>query len=52
MGFISPLIAAIAAGIGRIAHMEGGFGAWKEAGLTYTGTDMSTGAPKEMAKDG
>ena len=39
-------------GFDKVAHMEGGFGAWKEAGLTYTGTDMSTGAPKEMAKDG
>ena len=40
------------AGIDRIAHMEGGFGAWKEAGLTYTGTDMTTGAPKHMKKAG
>lgn len=38
------------AGAGKIAHMEGGFGAWKEAGLSYTGTDMATGAPKEMKK--
>ena len=36
----------IAAGIGRIAHMEGGFGAWKAAGLPYVGTDMATGAPR------
>lgn len=40
------------AGIDRIAHMEGGFGAWKEAGLAYTGTDMTTGAPKQMQKCG
>jgi len=40
------------AGIDRIAHMEGGFGAWKEAGLTYTGTDMTSGAPKHMNKAG
>jgi rhodanese-related sulfurtransferase len=39
-------------GVDRIAHMEGGFGAWKEAGLEYTGTDMSSGAPKSMRKDG
>lgn len=40
------------AGIDRIAHMEGGFGAWKEAGLTYTGTDMTSSAPKHMNKAG
>ncbi|MGY3437425.1 MULTISPECIES: rhodanese-like domain-containing protein [unclassified Marinovum] len=38
------------AGFDKIAHMEGGFGAWKEAGLDYSGTDMSTGAPKGMRK--
>lgn len=37
--------AAMDAGIDRIAHLEGGFGAWKEAGLPYMGTDMGTGAP-------
>ena len=37
-------------GVDRIAHMKGGFGAWKDAGLGYTGTDMSTGAPKSMRK--
>jgi rhodanese-related sulfurtransferase len=36
------------AGIDRIAHMDGGFGAWKKLGLGYIGTDASTGAPKEM----
>lgn len=36
----------IEAGINRIAHMEGGFGAWKEAKKRYVGTDMATGAPK------
>ncbi|MBB5723823.1 rhodanese-related sulfurtransferase [Loktanella ponticola] len=36
------------AGNERIAHMEGGFGAWKKSGLEYTGTDVSTGAPKSM----
>ena len=40
------------AGNDRVAHMEGGFGAWKEAGLEYTGTDMTTGAPKQMKKSG
>lgn len=32
----------------RIAHMEGGFGAWKQKNLPYIGTDMATGAPKKM----
>ncbi|MFO7854160.1 MAG: rhodanese-like domain-containing protein [Paracoccaceae bacterium] len=35
-------------GIAPVAHMEGGFGAWKAAGLPYVGTDMATGAPKRM----
>lgn len=38
-------------GEGRVAHMEGGFAAWKEAGLPYIGTDVGTGAPKEMRKE-
>jgi rhodanese-related sulfurtransferase len=37
---------ALAAGVDRIAHMEGGFGAWKQARLPYIGTDMASGAPK------
>lgn len=40
--------AALAAGIGRIAHMEGGFGAWKQAGKPYIGTNMATGAPQRV----
>ena len=40
--------AAIEGGISQIAHMEGGFGAWKTAKLPYIGTDMATGAPKRM----
>ncbi len=39
---------ALNAGESRIAHMEGGFGAWKDAGLPYIGTDMATGAPKKV----
>lgn len=39
---------AIAAGADRIAHMESGFGGWKQAGLPYIGTEMSTGAPKRV----
>lgn len=42
---------AMEAGITPLAHMEGGFGAWKEAGLLYTGTDLATGAPKEVSGD-
>ncbi|NVO22337.1 rhodanese-like domain-containing protein [Donghicola sp. C2-DW-16] len=38
--------AALAAGIHTVAHMEGGFGAWKAAGKPYMGTDMATGAPQ------
>ncbi len=33
---------------GRIAHLEGGFGKWKEAKKPYIGTDMSTGYPKRI----
>ncbi|KRS13911.1 sulfurtransferase [Roseovarius atlanticus] len=40
--------ACIEAGIDRIAHMEGGFGAWKEAGKPYIGTSMSTGGPERV----
>lgn len=36
---------AAAAGLSRVAHMEGGFGAWKSAGLPYIGIDAATGAP-------
>lgn len=39
------------AGFDRIAHIEGGFGAWKDAGLPYIGTDPSTGGPKMMNQD-
>ncbi|SFH83563.1 rhodanese-like domain-containing protein [Albimonas pacifica] len=39
---------ALRAGADRMAHMEGGFAAWKGAKLPYVGTDMATGAPKRM----
>ncbi len=32
-------------GFDKIAHMEGGFGAWKTAEKPFIGTDMTTGAP-------
>ncbi|MGM0585248.1 MAG: rhodanese-like domain-containing protein [Pseudomonadota bacterium] len=38
----------LAAGRERVAHMEGGFAAWKQAKLPYIGTEMSSGAPKRM----
>ena len=40
--------AALEAGLDRIAHLGGGFGAWKGAGLGYTGTDFASGAPKRV----
>jgi len=38
----------LASGRARVAHMEGGFGAWKADGLPHTTTDASTGAPKKV----
>lgn len=38
----------LANGIEKLAHMEGGFGAWKKMELPYIGTDMATGAPKKI----
>lgn len=40
--------ACIEAGIAHIAHMEGGFGAWKKAKMPYIGTSMSSGAPQRV----
>ncbi|MEQ5871958.1 rhodanese-like domain-containing protein [Sagittula sp. NFXS13] len=40
--------AAMDAGITRIGHMEGGFGAWKAAKKPYIGVNMGTGAPQRM----
>ncbi|WP_397542588.1 rhodanese-like domain-containing protein [Roseovarius salis] len=36
----------IEAGFKKVAHMGGGFAAWKEAKLPYVGTDLATGSPK------
>ena len=33
------------AGADRIAHVAGGIGAWKNAGLEYIATDPATGGP-------
>ncbi|MGR3525739.1 MAG: rhodanese-like domain-containing protein [Paracoccaceae bacterium] len=41
--------AAIAAGFTRIAHLEGGFAAWKATKLPYIGTNMATGAPQPVS---
>ena len=41
--------AAIEAGFKQIAHLEGGFAAWKAAKLPYVGTNMATGAPQRVA---
>ncbi|MRU14988.1 rhodanese-like domain-containing protein [Roseovarius sp. A21] len=40
--------AAIEGGLTQIAHMEGGFGAWKAAKKPYIGTNMATGAPSRV----
>lgn len=40
--------AALKGGYSPVAHLEGGFGKWKESGQPYIGTDMSTGAPKSV----
>ncbi|MDX5402188.1 MAG: rhodanese-like domain-containing protein [Rhodobacterales bacterium] len=41
--------AALEAGIQHIAHLEGGFAAWKAAKLPYIGTNMATGAPQPVS---
>ncbi|WP_223428678.1 rhodanese-like domain-containing protein [Tateyamaria pelophila] len=43
--------AAMESGLKPLAHMEGGFAAWKKAGLPYVGTDPASGAPKDMTAD-
>lgn len=39
---------ALAAGVAPLAHMAGGFAAWKAAKLPYIGTDLASGAPKRI----
>ncbi len=41
--------ASIDAGMARIAHMEGGFGAWKGSHKPFIGTNMATGAPQKVS---
>lgn len=38
----------LAAGMDPIAHLDGGFGAWKSAGLPYIGTDSATGGIRRV----
>lgn len=40
--------AALEAGLGKVAHMDGGFGAWKKAGKPHVATDMASGAPQKV----
>ena len=40
--------ACLAAGIAPVAHLEGGFGAWKAAGLPYVTIDPTTGNVKHV----
>ncbi|NMM46666.1 rhodanese-like domain-containing protein [Rhodospirillaceae bacterium KN72] len=42
--------ACAAAGMTPVAHMEGGFAAWKTAGLPYIATDPATGGIRHVAK--
>ncbi|MDJ0823683.1 MAG: rhodanese-like domain-containing protein [Paracoccaceae bacterium] len=39
---------AIASGLARVAHMGGGFAAWKGGKKPYIGTNMATGAPHRV----
>ncbi|WP_068116244.1 rhodanese-like domain-containing protein [Tropicimonas marinistellae] len=44
---------ALAAGITPVAHMQGGFAAWKQANEAYMGTDIATGnSVRVPGKDG
>jgi rhodanese-related sulfurtransferase len=36
------------AGLGPVAHMQGGFAAWKQARRPYIGSDPATGAPRRV----
>jgi rhodanese-related sulfurtransferase len=40
--------ACLAAGLGPIAHLEGGFGAWKQAGMAYVTVDPATGGMRRV----
>jgi len=38
----------LAAGHDKVAHLDGGFAAWKTATKPFMGTDPATGAPRQM----
>lgn len=40
--------AYLAVGHDKIAHLDGGFAAWKTAAKSYTATDPATGSPRKM----
>ena len=40
--------ACLAAGMGPVAHLEGGFGAWKAARMPYVAIDPATGGIKRV----
>jgi rhodanese-related sulfurtransferase len=40
--------ACLAAGMGRIAHLDGGFAGWKAAGMPYLATDPATGGVRKV----
>lgn len=41
----------LAAGAERVAHLDGGFGAWKEAKLPHLAVDFPTGGQKAVNQD-
>lgn len=51
-GIRSKMVAEriLGSGIPKVAHMGGGFTAWKEGGNEYIGINPSDGAPKPMRK--
>ncbi len=44
-GKVSKMV--LSDGADTVAHMGGGMGAWKQAGLPHIAVDMATGAPKK-----
>lgn len=44
--------ACLAAGMRPVAHLEGGFGAWKAAGMPYVTIDPATGGMKTVTPGG
>lgn len=44
--------ACAAAGMSPVAHLDGGFGAWKAAGMPHIATDPGTGGIRRVAKSG